>query len=412
MKTSAAWIGLGCSVVGWLASTSLSGCSDTSAGGGTGGTSSSGGAARGGAQSSGGASSGGSLSFGGASSGGAATGGAPSGGGAVGGTLNAASGGASAGGSASGGQASSICPAASSLTGSPIPSNATSTRVAGAPPTDAFNMNNFTNVEGPVWIGDALYFSEMKNSDVPPSRIFKVTANDAVSVFIQDSGSNGLAVDANGNLVAASHGVGGLVSFDSSTKAPTTLVSMYGSKRFNSPNDLTFRSDGTLYFTDPAFQNNGRPQGSTLVYRVLPRGDMAYPITDYINNPNGITLSLDEKLLFVSGASGVKWYGIDGDSVAFSGKPFGSALGQNGDGMVIDCAGNLYVTQANSTDIIVVDPNGVPVANSPIKISGPSAVTNVAFGGADRKTLYVTGQGSSGGQGLFKVTLNFPGMPY
>ena len=84
----------------------------------------------------------------------------------------------------------------------------------------------------------------------------------------------------------------------------------------------------------------------------------------------------------------------------------------NADGMVMDCAGNLYISVAGSTDILVVDASGAPVAGSPIKVTGPSAVTNLAFGGVDRRTLYITGQGSSGGQGLFKVKLNFPGMPY
>ena len=292
-------------------------------------------------------------------------------------------------------------------------------RIAGAPPTDSFNMNNFTNVEGPVWIDGALYFSEMQNGNNPPpaARILKIDGSDQVSIFIDDSGSNGLAVDGAGHLVAAEHGIGGIVSYDLSTKMGTTLVSQYMGKRFNSPNDLAIKSDGTIYFSDPDFQNSARPQGATLAYQVLPGTGMATPIAgDYTSNPNGVTLSLDEKSLFISGSSGVKKYAIDDTgTVGSTGTAYGSSLNMNTDGMTMDCAGNLYVAVVNSTNVVVVDPTGKPVTGSPIQITGsnvPSAVTNVAFGGTDHKTLYITGQGSSGQQGVFKVTLNFPGMPY
>ena len=337
---------------------------------------------------------GGSTALGGGGMGGAATGGAGMGGGAHGWT----------------------CPAASTLTGSPIPSGAAPMRIAGAPPTDSFNMNNFTNVEGPVWIDGVLYFSEMQNGNNPPpsARILKIDSSNQVSVFIPDSGSNGLAVDNAGNLLAAEHGVGGIVSYNLSSKAPTTLVAQYMGKRFNSPNDLTMKRDGTLFFTDPDFQNSARPQGATRAYQV-PAG-MNTPTAiaaDYSSNPNGITLSLDEQSLFIGGAMGVKKYAIDGTgTVASTGTAFGTGLNVATDGMGEDCAGNLYVAVVNSTNIVVVDPTGKPVTGSPIQVTGPSSVTNVAFGGADHKTLYITGQGSSGQQGVFKVTLNFPGMPY
>jgi len=203
-------------------------------------------------------------------------------------------------------------------------------RIAGAPPTDSFNMNNFTNVEGPVWIDGVLYFSEMQNGNnpPPPARILKIDSSNQVSVFINDSGSNGLAVDNAGNLLAAEHGVGGIVSYNLSSKTPTTLVAQYMSKRFNSPNDLTMKRDGTLFFTDPDFQNSARPQGATRAYQVPPGMNTPTPIAaDYSSNPNGITLSLDEQSLFISGAMGVKKYAIDGSgTVASTGTAFGTGL--------------------------------------------------------------------------------------
>jgi gluconolactonase len=401
------------------------GGSVASGGAASGGTSTAGAGGRGGAGGSapatggtsvtGGASTGGSASGGGGAAGATATGGSGAGG-SGGGTGGGPAGGNVGTGGVSGGSTGWQCPAASTLTGSPIPSGAKPTRIAGAPPMDSFNMNNFTNVEGPVWIGDSLYFGEYKTTDIPPARIFRIGPGDAVSLFVDDSGSNGLAIDHSGNLATANHGIGGIVSYNLSDKKPTTLIGMYMNKRFNSPNDLAFKSDGTLFFSDPSYQNNARPQGSTFVYQVPLGSTTATPVTDYTSNPNGITLSLDEKSLFVSGGSGLKKYAIDSSgAVGMTGTAFGgSATNTNTDGMVVDCAGNLYVTVAGSTNVLVLDPSGNPVANSPITISsdGPSGVTNVAFGGPDHKTLYITGQGSSGQQGVFKVNLNFPGLPY
>jgi gluconolactonase len=76
--------------------------------------------------------------------------------------------------------------------------------------------------------------------------------------------------------------------------------------------------------------------------------------------------------------------------------------------MVVDCAGNLYVT---STDVIVLDPAGSEIARLHMP-DGAGSVTNVAFGGAHRKTLFITAMGSGSGRGVFKVDLKVPGLPY
>ena len=274
------------------------------------------------------------------------------------------------------------------------------------------NQYDFMNIEGPVWVGDSLYYSEVKATD-SSARIFKLTGESS-SVFIENSGSNGMAVDKDGNLVTANQGVGGIVRSALPSKTRTTLVGTYDNKRFNCPNDLVYRSDGTLYFTDPDFQNTARPQGATRTYQLPPNATTATVIaTDYGNNPNGVTLSLDEKTLFVGGPGGVKQYAIDASGkVADMGSAFGTALSSNSDGMTLDCAGNLYVAVPNTNTIVVVDKTGQPVANSPLKVNGTNAVTNVAFGGEDRKTLYITSQGQGGSQGVYKVKLNFPGRPY
>lgn len=273
-------------------------------------------------------------------------------------------------------------------------------------------MNGFTNVEGPVWIGDTLYFSEMLNGDLPASRILAIGPGDTTTVFIASAGTNGLAVDGSGNLVTANHGAQGIVRFALPSKTQTTLVSMYMNKKFNCPNDLTVASDGTVYFTDPSYQNNGNPQGGTRVYQLLAGATAATVVTEYTNQPNGISLSLDEKTLLVAGGDGIKKYGLTGSTVEMKGTAFSPSFNQNVDGMVLDCAGNVYAAIPGSKDVRVFDPSGAMIGTITIGSDGPSAVTNVAFGGTDHQTLYITGQGNVGQAGVFKVHLNFPGMPY
>jgi gluconolactonase len=366
----------------------------------------SGGGSVGGAGAMGGIASGGGGSPSGGSAGGLATGG----GGAGGGSAGAASGGSGGGGSGW------SCPPASMFTMSPLPgATATAERVANAPPADAFNNmgNDFTTVEGPVWIGDALYFSELKTGSVPPARILKLVADSSVTEFIADSGSNGLAVDAAGNLLSANHKAHGIVSFSLPSKMATTLVSEANSKPLNATNDLTVSTTGTIYFTDPSYQNNANPQGATRVYQWAPGDAAATTITDYTMEPNGITLSLDGQTLILGGKSGVKKYPITGGSVAMTGTAFGpsevTASGVNTDGMTLDCAGNLYVAVAGGANVIVVKPDGTKLGTITIP---QGVVTNVAFGGTDHQTLYITAQGSGKAQGVSKIHLNVPGLPY
>lgn len=352
---------------------------------------------------------------------GSASGGVPTtGGGGTGGSANAGggSGGTAAGGSAGSGNNDSNwgCPAASTLTMSPLPgANATAERVAGAPPADSFNNtgNNFTTVEGPAWVGDALYFSELKTDSVPPARILKLAADNTVTEFIADAGSNGLAPDGAGNLLSANHKAHGIVRFALPAKTPTTLVSEANSKPLNATNDLAVGANGTLYFTDPSYQNNANPQGATRVYQWSPGEAAATTITDYTMEPNGIALTLDGQTLLVGGKSGLKKYAISGGSVAMTGAAFGptevTASGVNTDGMTLDCAGNVYVAVADTKNIIVIKPDGSKLGTVAIP---QGVVTNVAFGGTDRQTLYITAQGSGNAQGVYKIHLNVPGLPY
>jgi gluconolactonase len=309
------------------------------------------------------------------------------------------------------------CPAGSFTT--PNPSTITLTKVAGVPPFDAFNNNgnNFGNIEGTVWFGDALYVSEIGGgNNPPPARILRVPTTGAVSIAHATSGTNGLAVDVMGRLIGASHTAGGVLAFNLTNMTSTPIVSTYGSPaaRFNTPNDLTVRSDGTIYFTDPDFQApSPRPQAMTRVYWLAPGSTTAMVVDAGRSNPNGITLSLDEAFLFVTDGQGLWRYPVNADGSTGTATRIAQSAVSSGDGMGIDCAGTLYVTSQNR--VVVVNPTGTGTMLGTISVNAQSA-TNVAFGGANHQTLYVSGLGNGTGggatMGLFRADMPLPGMPF
>jgi gluconolactonase len=288
------------------------------------------------------------------------------------------------------------------------------TQVAGVPPSDAFNntLNNFTTIEGPVWIGDSLYVSEFPGGNVPPSRIIQLTGT-TVSVAMPDGGSNGLAVDNTGALVGAVHADGSISRFNLAAQTRTPIAGMYMGNRFISPNDLTVRSDGNIYFSDPNYQgpSGNAPQTQTRVYRIAPGTNTVSVVDATLTQPNGVTLSLDGNTLYVSSNNGIMTYPVmaDGSTGPANTPPFST---MNVDGMGIDCAGNIYGALINTGTVVIFDPTGKEIDNSAIKVANVNAVTNVAFGGADHKTLFITSQGQGTSRGLYQVQMNFPGMPY
>src|SRR5882724_8830562 len=338
MRMRAAWPRLGCFCIGtslWALGCGASGGADRPSN--TAGTSSSAGntGVSGGGDSAGMAT-GGNQSASGASSGGGGTGGNTTGGSDAGGDASGGSAGASGGATAKG----FACPAGPFE--APALAAVAPKRVEGVPPPDAFNNNNndFTNVEGDVWIGDALYVSEINpKGGRPPARILKITADDKVSILVPDSGSNGLATNDPGELFATLHKDGSVAKLSLTGGVPTPIASMFMGMPFDSPNDLTVHKNGTVYFTDPNWQApQPLPQTATRAYRV-PAGGMPLAIED-LDQPNGITLSKNQDFLYIGGNQ-LKKYPVMADGSLGTGVVF--VQGGGGDGMVIDCADNLYV---------------------------------------------------------------------
>ena len=144
----------------------------------------------------------------------------------------------------------------------------------------------------------------------------------------------------------------------SSPTASTVVAAQYMGKRFNAPNDVTIRSDGTVYFSDPDNYQSPQPAPQTRprVYRVSPAGDVSV-VDETIPEPNGVTLSLDEKTLFVDGDAGLFSFAVMPDGSTGAKTPFGNSTAYTGsDGMAMDCAGDLYVV--HGADIAVLGPTG------------------------------------------------------
>jgi gluconolactonase len=174
---------------------------------------------------------------------------------------------------------------------------------------------------------------------------------------------------------------------------------------------LTIRSDGTIYFSDPDFQApSPDPQSAQRLYRVPPGGQPA-PEAAVTQQPNGVTLSPDEKTLYVSGSGQLSKFAVMTDGSLGTGSNFLMSGQGKGDGMAVDCAGNLYVSGVDA-DLHVYSPAGMEIGTIIVGTGGDKlqSTTNVAFGGTDHKTLYITGLGNT--RGLFKIALNVSGKPY
>jgi gluconolactonase len=259
----------------------------------------------------------------------------------------------------------------------------------------------FTFTEGPVWLASrgVLLFS-----DVPADTINQLQPPATITVFRRPTGrSNGLGLDPQGRLVA-SEGDNRRVSRTLADGTVVTVADRWQGKRLNSPNDNITRSDGTIYFTDPPY---GLPPGQPReldfqgVFRVDPAGTLHLESAEF-NRPNGVALSPDEKTLYIDDTADglVRKFPIRPDGSLGASATFVPSTGGGGDGMAVDDAGNVYV--ATDGGVKVYRPSGAPWGTIPV----PEVPSNCAFGGADRKTLYITAKTS-----LYRVVLHIPGLP-
>lgn len=251
---------------------------------------------------------------------------------------------------------------------------------------------DFKFTEGPADDGKGhVYFN-----DIPENKTYVVDYKGKLSLFREPSNhSNGLMVNAKGEVVACEMD-GRIVAVSPDGKKFRVLADKYKGKRFNAPNDLVIDKKGGIYFTDPMFRApKPYPQGKTSVYYISPKGKVTR-VVEELPNPNGVILSPDEKTLYVipSSQKEMMAYPVEGPGKLGEGKVFCTLKQKNGkgnsggDGLTVDVKGNLYIT--SGLGLQVFNPEGKMLGI----ISLPEQPANVAFGGPDGKTLYVTARTS------------------
>lgn len=290
--------------------------------------------------------------------------------------------------------------------GPPLPGTALS-----APRVQA----GFHFLEGPVWIADPGYLlvSDMGPAagpeQVQPSTIHRLAPPAAATTFYANAGSNGLALTPDGqHLVAATHDNRAVSSFRLSDRTRGVVATHHEGRVFNSPNDVAVRADGVVYVTDPSFQRGRRPDamaGRTGVFRIV-NGQVAL-VDDTVRQPNGIALSPDGRTLYVGAHAENRIYAYPVHPDGSTGQRTVFATIAGPDGATVDCAGNVYWVSHGQGRVYVFSPGGATLGT----ISTGAQATNVAFGGADRRTLYITA-GRNGDYGVHSVHLGVPGYPY
>lgn len=276
----------------------------------------------------------------------------------------------------------------------------------------------FKFTEGPVWIGDGLLFSD-PNSNV----IYKYSKDGQLTVFKTPSGysgadiaeygqpgSNGITLDPQGNIVFDQHGNRRVVRLEKDG-SETPLAEQFEGKKLNSPNDLVYRSDGTLFFTDPPFglpkffEDKRKELPFSGVYSVY-KGKLQL-LTKEFTGPNGIAFSPDEKYLYIGNWDEKKKvvyrYEVNEDGTIKNGQlffDFTSFKGEDAiDGIKVDQAGNLYVSAPGGLQIL--SPEGKHLGT----IVTPQHVHNMAWGDEDGKSLYLCAR-----TGLYRIRLNIAGV--
>jgi gluconolactonase len=234
--------------------------------------------------------------------------------------------------------------------------------------------------EGPLWVKSGGY---LLFSDVPQNVVYRWKEGEKVGVFLRPSGytgtipregepgSNGLNLDAKGRLVLCQHGDRRIARLGDDGKSFVTLADRYQGKRFNSPNDSTYKSNGDLYFTDPPYGLIGKNDDPTKelkvngVYRLAKDGTVTL-LTGDMTYPNGIAFSPDEKTLYVANsdpnqahwvAFAVKDDGTLGQSRIFFDATAWAKQGLKGlpDGMKVDRDGNLFATGPGGVHVFAPD---------------------------------------------------------
>jgi gluconolactonase len=302
--------------------------------------------------------------------------------------------------------------ATSSSAASPIPQRArpvpTPTNGGGAQmltpfastPTVTEVVDGFTWAEGPMWNAAT---NELVFTDVSADRIYRLSGGVA-TVVTQNSNTfaNGIDAGTDGSWVVCEHKTQRVRR--KTGKTWTTLASTWQGKPFNSPNDSVTRADGNIYFTDPTYGSMPQFGGATVeqsfrgVFRISPDGEV-HLVDDSLQQPNGIALDRNGTKLYVTDtqSGAIMRYAVASNGTTSGGTQIATV--SQPDGMTVDSLGFLYI--ASATGVRVLRASGSDFGT----ISVPEQPSNVAFGGTNRKRLFITARTS-----VYRVDLRIAGI--
>jgi len=266
----------------------------------------------------------------------------------------------------------------------------------------------FRWIEGLVWMADAgcLLFQ-----DLPRDRTLRWLEDGGVSVYRAPSGyANGQTRDRQGRLISCSHRERCLFRTELDGHI-TRLIDRHAGRRLNSPNDVTVKSDGSIWFTDPLYGIQSDYEGGRQIseqppalYRFDPQsGRVSVAAADF-DGPNGLAFSPDESRLYVAESGDqttdapqqhIRVFNVTSDGDLSGGAVFHKVEPGYADGLCVDEDGNLWASAADGVHCI--DPSGCLLG----KVFVPHRVSNLTFGGADKNRLFIGGSHT-----LYAIFLN------
>ncbi|MCF8466751.1 MAG: SMP-30/gluconolactonase/LRE family protein [Sneathiella sp.] len=256
------------------------------------------------------------------------------------------------------------------------------------------------------WTEGPAYFPASKSliwSDIPNDRIMRWDETTGhVGVFRGGLGaySNGNTVDRQGRLVSCEHGGRRIIRIEHDGSV-TVLADRYNGKRLNSPNDVVVKSDGSIWFTDPAYGIDSNYEGfkaeaevgGDFVFRLDPQTGNCRIVADDFRRPNGLAFSIDEKKLYIADTGGshypsderhIRVFDVNDDGRLSGGEVFATCTSGFFDGFRLDDTGRIWTSTTE----------GVHCLNREGKVVGkmyvPERVSNVCFGGQKRNRLFIT----------------------
>ena len=262
----------------------------------------------------------------------------------------------------------------------------------------------FVFTEGPLWHPDGFYYFV----DIRRSELYRVTPGQPPELLRSETGEgNGTTFDLQGRLVICEGGHRRVTRWSADGRSEV-LVDRYEGKRLNRPNDVVCRSDGSLYFTDPGLRVPLAQREVTYagVYRIAPDGTTTL-VAD-CEYPNGLAFSPDERTLYVANTRWTQYihaFEMDGVGNVVRRRIFADMSSDETegvpDGMKVDVDGRVYCTGPGGTWVFAPDGSRLGI------IRTPEVSANLAFGGPDLRTLFLTARTS-----IYALRMNVPGQPH